>query len=168
VSCSALAQFIVVIIKILYIIYIIYVCVPSCIYHRHLRLCVRNIYGLPRPDRRKRHCVFGSTSDRDKLRRRRCIECTKMIVEEAVNPCDNVKEGNHGSSVPFWLIELVAGETHPARRLWRWKKKSTNNKIKRQNNKLPRAEGKCKRKERSPARIYLLYERGWEEKKSLL
>jgi len=28
-------------------------------------------------------------------------ECRKMIVEEAVNPCDNVKEGNNGSSVPF-------------------------------------------------------------------
>lgn len=40
------------------------------------------------------------------------LSCTKTIVEEAVNPCDNVKEGNNGSSVPFWLIELV-GETHP-------------------------------------------------------
>lgn len=29
------------------------------------------------------------------------LSCTKMIVEEAVNPCDNVKEGNNGSSVPF-------------------------------------------------------------------
>lgn len=28
-------------------------------------------------------------------------ECRKMTVEEAVNPCDNVKEGNNGSSVPF-------------------------------------------------------------------
>jgi len=58
-----------------------------------LRARIRATYCLPAVplDRRKRRSVLGSTSDRDKLRRRLKTRYEKTIVEEAVNPCDNVK-----------------------------------------------------------------------------